>query len=483
MTRSLRRGVFSLLGARMAAQLTNFCVILYAAHRLEPAQYALVGISIVVIGLFDLMSELGLGLTVVQSRTLDKRQIDQIFWLAVVAGLGLTIVCYVAAPAIGWVFRKHQVVALIQALSGVMLVNALSMVPYKLLQRDLRFGQKATIDAGARITSGCVSLALLWLGFGAWALIYGYFANSLAKFVLSYTIHGYRPAFQRFWVRSGATAGFGLKVIAMRFSWYLRDQSDKLIGGRLLGQAEFGYYAFAFQITRTVFDIIQGVMSTVALPLLARAQDNPQQRSAAFVGLLRYTMLVAAPLFIGGALTADTLIQTVFSAKWIPAIAAFQVACIVQLLRLAYGILEELFMATGRPGYMFKLNVISISMLVPSFVVGAHWGMSGLLGAWLVVWPVLVAAWTKLVMRMHAIPLSAYVRAISPVIVAVTMMTVTVVLVQTLPRAGLALGLSTNLLVAVGMAASAYTLSLAVWDRATNQRVLRSFIHGKVGLD
>src|SRR5438105_3774100 len=85
--RSLLHGLAWTSAAKWAGQLLAWASTLIVARLLSPADYGLVGMAAVFLGLITLVSEFGLGTTVITLRRLTDHEVAQLNGLAVLVGL------------------------------------------------------------------------------------------------------------------------------------------------------------------------------------------------------------------------------------------------------------------------------------------------------------------------------------------------------------------------------------------------------------
>lgn len=418
MKTKMGKGIAGLTVAQLLTKIALLILMIYLAKILSPRDFALIGISYVAIGLFDLMSELGLGEAVVQRHKLTQETTDCIFWLTLITGFSLTIVSFLSAPFIELFFKKDGLAGIIRVLSPVMFINSIAAVPYKLIERELRFTTRAWIDLGGKGCAIGAAAMLAFLDFGLWSLIYSQVIGSLVRLIMSFNARPYLPKQIFFYRETRALLSFGSRIIGLRLAWYIRNQVDIFAAGRYLTTITFGYYSFAFQLVRAAYDVIHSVLSTISLPLLSRTQHEQILLKNTFLKLITYTQHIAIPIFVGGILLAEDLIVTIFDAKWLNAVPVFQVACFVALLRLINTVAEEVFISIGKPECSMMMNIYSTFILAIAFYFGVNYGLFGILFVWLTAMPTIIVLWLLFTLRKIDVPLTEYFSTLMPAVTA-----------------------------------------------------------------
>ena len=79
-------GVTRILGA-----VVSFCISVILARLLSPRDFGLIGMVLVFTGFASILSEMGLGASLVQHRAVSDRHLNTVFWVNVAAGTLLAI--------------------------------------------------------------------------------------------------------------------------------------------------------------------------------------------------------------------------------------------------------------------------------------------------------------------------------------------------------------------------------------------------------
>src|SRR5512141_1497566 len=131
---------FAWTGAVKAAiQLVTWASTFVVARLLTPDDYGVVGMATVFLGLVTVVSEFGLGMTIVTLRDLDEEQIAQLNGLAVLMGIIAFGVTAAMAMPLGLFFRSNRVPVVLLVLGTSFVISGFRVVPTALLEKDLQF--------------------------------------------------------------------------------------------------------------------------------------------------------------------------------------------------------------------------------------------------------------------------------------------------------------------------------------------------------
>ena len=161
------------------------------------------------------------------------------------AGVGLAPLALGLSPLVGLYFHSREVGVVAAALSGVLFVNASSVVPDALLRRRFSFLRRGVVDPLKALVYGAVGDALLAEGLGVWALVVATYASRRFAWSASGSSLAGCPTVAPFRLRCGASSPATRAITPA--SQFLRQASGILntaLLGRFLGLAPLGEYRF-----------------------------------------------------------------------------------------------------------------------------------------------------------------------------------------------------------------------------------------------
>lgn len=424
----LVKGIAWLSISRTLTQVYLFVVTICIANILSPADYAVMGVAMLVIGLLNLFTEFGLGQIIVQRIEITLEDTTALFWFVILIGAITSLIVILAARPAEVFFSKTGIRSVMTALAIIPLLKSLSIIPYKFIERNLRFETKAKIDLCSRFSAISIGAIAAFLGAGIWSLVSIQVSEGLILTVLAYSAEPIKIRFCFPMNNIKNMIGFGLNIIALRLAWYMRAGIAGVIGGKFLNKVDFGYYSFGFQLAQKLADVVANITSIVSVPILSRDQNDQEKLKIKYLMFTKYTALITFPVFIGGALLSKEIISVFLSDKWLPVIGIFRVACLVQILRIMNSLNENLFISIGKPNYSLRINIVSILTLTVSFLVGIRSGLNGLLIVWMVVFPLIFTGWSAYTFYYNHISCLSYFKSIKAAILASITMTLTILL-------------------------------------------------------
>jgi PST family polysaccharide transporter len=399
-------------GARL---LTSFVL----ARVLGPDRYGVVAIAYVYLSLATVLIDQAFGLLVIQRPTLDRTELGtatavNATGVALLAGLTLWI-----APLVAEYFHEPRVGPVIRVLAIDLVFRGLAAIPLGLLARRLGFKAIAVIQLLATVVACVAAVGAGFAGAGYWALVVQALVQDGFILIGAILMAGIPVlAMSRRGLR-GMIAFSGALMLAQLLD-FLGLNVDSLLIGRRLGAEELAFYGLAYRLMLLLLDVITGVISRVALPTLARAQDDPDRMQRGFLLSVRASTIGSFAAFSTAALTLPTLIPWLLGESWRPAVVPLVLLLAAACFRVILYMWGPLATAQGRTDLVLLWTFIVVSTTVVGFLVGIEWGINGVAASYVVSSGILVLPNAFHVGRQVGIRLSAFLAAIAPAAVALS---------------------------------------------------------------
>jgi PST family polysaccharide transporter len=461
--RSLVHGIAWTGGAKWLTQLFTWASTILVARVLGPDPYGLVAMAGVFLGLVTMFTEFGLGTSVVTLRDMTPNQIAQVNALAVLLGaLGMAITWALAVP-LAALYRTPELVWIIVALSTTFLISGVRVVPYALLQRDLRFRLLAILEGSQGLLYALANVAFALLGFGVWTLVLGAIASQLFLAVATVLAcpHGYqRP-------RSGDLRGvlsFSGNILIGRFAWYIYSNADFFVAGRVLGKSALGAYSLAWTLASIPIEKITALVARVTPAYFAAARDDNGALRRILLDVTEGLAFLTLPATLGLALVAPEFVALFLGDQWSAVTVPLQILCLFASFRSLVTLLPQVLNVKGDAGWTMRLGVATALLLPPAFYAGSRWGAEGIAMVWVLVYPLLTIPLYRRTCQRIALPARAYWSVLWPALGGAVAMGAVVLLA----RMALPVGwpLAARLGVLVGAGAITYAMA-AVWPQRT----------------
>ncbi|MEQ3554498.1 lipopolysaccharide biosynthesis protein [Pseudonocardia nematodicida] len=352
------------------------------ARLLTPDEFGAAAAALLIVGLTQLVTQLGVAAALVHRRDLGERDVAAAFWFSVLVAAVFAAVLALSAPVLNGLVGLPADSVLLPLLSIALVLAGATAVPLGLLQRDLRFRPMAMVDlvaAGPALIGVSVVLALA--GFGAAALAFGEIAAAAAKCVGYFALTRPSVALERpsvMWGRLKPLLGYGAGFsIAQLGNWFALN-ADKLVVANLLGTTSLGFYTRAYNLLSEPANVIGGAADKALFPAMARVRDDGERLRAAYVRSSSLVALATIPAAVLLCVLAPEVVGVLLGPQWGEAVLLVQVFALVLLPRTSYKISTSLTRATGAVYRAAWRQWLYAGYVVVLCVTGAlTWGIAG----------------------------------------------------------------------------------------------------------
>jgi O-antigen/teichoic acid export membrane protein len=176
----------------------------------------------------------------------------------------------------------------------------------------------------------------------------------------------------------------------------LAYNTDKILLGRFWGAEVLGIYSRAYQLITLPIDGLNSAISQVALPALARVQNDAERLRRHFLQGYGVFLAILVPLTVACGLFAGDIVRVFLGAQWADSAPVFMRLTPTMLVLAIINPLSWLMLATGRTTRSLSIAVaiaptviLGYSIGVPAGPQGVAMGLSGamlLLAAPVVLW-------------------------------------------------------------------------------------------------
>jgi teichuronic acid exporter len=421
--RSMARALAWNTVAKFLSQAFSWLSTIVVARLLTPYDYGLIGMAGVYLALATVVSQTGIGTTVLYVRDLTRRQIAELNTFSIGVGLFLTaLTCALAVPLARF-FSAPPLRALILVASITYSIDAFQVVPRALLQKELQFKLLSTIEATRFFCQALCCMVLAWLHFRYWSLVLGHIIGTLTStiFTLYWMRHEYaRPHL----LHLRQELRYARHVLFSGVAGYIYANADFGVVGRVLGAVPLGNYSVAWGIASVPVDKISSVLTGVTPAFFSAIQNNKPELRRYLLRLTEALSLATIPASIGLALVADSLILVLLGPKWRDAIGPLRLLSVFIAFRSLATLLPNLLTSIGDARFVMWFTAGSAILMPIAFFAGSHWGIDGVATAWMTAYPVILIPLYIRTLNQIGMRFKEYLSAVFPALSASAIMTV-----------------------------------------------------------
>jgi PST family polysaccharide transporter len=413
--------------------LLQLIVLAVLARLLSPEDFGVLGLAMIFVGFAALFSQLGVGPALIQRSELTPIHIRVAFTLSILLSLIFTFLMIPVAPWAAVFLRNDQVTDVLYVVSLNFFFAGIGVVAESLLKRNLRFKSLMWASVFSYLFGyALVGIALAWLGYGVWALVWATLSQSLLKSAILLLVnpHPLIPSLARRELRELLFFGGGFTLA--HFLNYSANQGDYFVVGRLMGSEALGVYNRAYQLMMLPAKYFGQVLTVVLFPVMAKLQDEKRQLTKAYLAGIAMVTLVSAPLGVLMVATASEIIEVVLGSKWSDTVLPFQILALGVVARGSYKIDDALARALGVMYQRSVRDAIYAAAVILGALVGLRWGLAGVAAGVLVAVVINYILALRMSMKLLDCSWSQILKALTPAIVPIVVVAVVATSVRSL---------------------------------------------------
>ncbi len=449
-------------GTQVLGQIVTWASTIAVVRLLSPSDYGLYAMSQAVVTALAFLNGQSFATSLIQTDRIDERRIGQVFGLLLLLNGGLALAQLLLAPFAARYYGEPLIAPMLRIQALIFLTIPFAALPQELLARRIEFRSQGIVNFASSMIGAATALSLAWFGFGVWALVYAPIAMfatraiglTLAARVLVKPVFDLRGA--------GDLVTFGGALTICQFLWIVQSQSDIVIAGRTFAPHELGLYSEALFLTLIITARFLPPINEVCFPTFAELYKTGQPLGPFFLRIQRTVALVVMPAYVGLSLVAAPAVATLFGPKWTamaPIVAGLALAMPAFALQI---VCSPATNGMGRPRTYMMTNGAGAVIFPLLFLAGIRFGPQGLVTAWWIGAPALLAFTYALTLPKIGVRARELAAALAPAVAATAVMAAAVLAARmTLP----ALPAPAELAVLAAIGGAAYLAALLTFAR------------------
>jgi lipopolysaccharide exporter len=380
---SLKARVFrggAWLGAgSFSEQVTRFVRNMILTRLLAPEAFGTMAVVLSACSVVQTIMDVGAKEALIQNpRGSEDEYVGAAWWMAFGRAATFWAVVSLIAPFIAKFYGNPALSSLFRvAAIGVLFDGAISARAYVAI-REMKFRKWAITNHGGAILGVLTTLALSFLLKNVWALVLGYCAESVGRFVMSFLLCPFLPprklplAAIRDLLKFSKKA-FGLSMLNLIFA-----RTDIFVLAKMFSPAELGLYTMAIYLVQTPASFVMNLLGQTLLPTFSQVQEDNERANRILLQVTSVLFLVGMPAFAFVFFCGGPLLTIIYGHRYGAAAASLVVASLVALLNLANGQLTSVMFGKGKPDLHRRCVVImAIVMMILIYPCVHYFGVVG----------------------------------------------------------------------------------------------------------
>lgn len=367
-TKKALKGISYVWALTIINRFISFVRTIFFARLLNPSQFGIYGIALIIIALLETLTETGINVFLVQRKENIEKYISTA-WVVSIARGSLISVAIIASSSI--------IVNFFQASNSTNVILLFSIVPFirgfinpsiVKFQKELRFNNELWFRFAILLVDTVISIALLNYYRSVSSIAIGLISGSLVEVFLSFIIVKPKPKIK---------IGKGYySLIFNNNKWitlsgifnYMYHNLDTIVVGRLLGTMNLGLYEMAYNISMLPITDVSDVVSRVTFPVYSLISGDKKRLRRAFIKSILLISFISILLGSVIYIFAEPLVTLFLGKNWLMIVGILRILVIFGVIRAISGSSSALFLAVGKQSYVTVVTLVSILALAVTIV-------------------------------------------------------------------------------------------------------------------
>ena len=343
---------------RCGAKLVSFVVSIVLARLLEPSVYGTVALFTVFTTILQVFIDSGLGTALIQKKNADDLDYSSVFYFNFVVCIILYLGMFIAAPYIAKFYGNMSLIPVIRVISLTLIISGVKNIQQAYVSSNMLFKRFFFSTIGGTIVSAFVGIFMAYIGMGVWALVAQQLSNAMIDTTILWITVKWRPKAVFSWERLKSLLAYGWKLLVAVLLDTVYNNLRNLVIGKMYSSADLAFYNQGDKFPKIIVTNINTSIDSVLLPTMSSEQDNKARVKEMTRRAIKTSTYIMAPLMMGLAFCAKTVVELVLTQKWLPCVPFLQIFCITYMFYPVHTANLNAIKAMGRSDIFLKLEII-----------------------------------------------------------------------------------------------------------------------------
>ena len=356
-----------------------FFVGIILARLLTPEEYGVMAMVSIFIAISNSIIDSGFSSALIRKVKVKPIEYNTVFYFNLLISLLLYICLFFISHFIALFFREPILCEVMRVIGLILIINALSIIPYTIFVREINFKTQTIISLIASVGSGVIGVWMAFSGQGVWSLVGQQLGRQCLNTLFLWFFCHWKPTVSFSMTAFKEMFGFGSKLLLSGLLDTIYKDIYYIVIGRCFSSSILGQYTRAKQFSMVFSTNLTTVVQRVSFPVLSSIQDDSIRLREAYRKVIKSTMLVSFACMLGLAAIAKPLLILLISDKWLPAVYFLQIVCFSNMLYPLHAINLNILKVKGRSDVFLKLEVIKKVLAIFPILVGVYLGIEMML--------------------------------------------------------------------------------------------------------
>lgn len=349
-----------------AQALTQLIFVMTMARLLTERDFGIFAVVSGIQGLALVLSEAGIGASIVQTLDGNKKFCDTAFTFSLILGIICALIVYLFADVVAVYNRTPELSIAIKVSSLTLLFNSLCSVPRAILQKNLSiFHIFVSTILPMLIGYIIIGTYLAFKGYGYWSMLWAVIVYNALKAIMFLCFSKFKPClcfslhyFKRIcYFSMGITGAQILNVIS--------TQTDKFVLGGIVGISSLGAFNRVKEIITMLVRYPHMIVDMIMFPTISRYQNDLKAVCKMHTDLNSVTITFSTLLVITLTMFSKEIILFILGSKWLYLAPIFDILIFSIIFNLSTSFTS---MSLRSLGLVYKIAYVRLFACITSIV-------------------------------------------------------------------------------------------------------------------
>lgn len=344
---------------RISYRVIGLTRIVILARLLAPNDFGVFGITTIVLGFLEIVTETGINVFLIQEKEKLSKFVNTAWVSSILRGFIIAVLIAISAHPISVFFDSPDSVSLLLLVALVPLIRGFINPSIVAQQKNLDFKKEFFYRGTVFFVEASFSVVLALVTHSAASLVYGLIVGAIFEVIYTFIVARPIPKlkfefniFKNIISRGKWVTGYGI------FD-YIYTQSDNIVVGKFLGPGALGIYDNAYTISTSPLTEVGDVFFRVTFPLFSKLSKNKVQLLDAFLKNIIVNALLMIPSGVVIFIFADPLVRILLGDGWLDAIPLVKLLSILGVVRGIANSTNSLLISLQKQKYSAIVTMVS----------------------------------------------------------------------------------------------------------------------------
>lgn len=363
--------VWSILD-KIGSQFIGMLIGIISARLLCPEDFGTIGCLTIFTSISAFIIESGFGVAMLRKETISREEYSAVFYFNVGLSIAIYLLLFIFSPKIEEFFEIKGLSNYARALFATLIINAVGIVQYIYIRKNFLFKKLTYANLICSIASGIVTLAMIKMGYGCWALVWQQLVLSIVRVAVVWILNPFKLSLSpKFKIIRELFSYSSILTLNYLISNIVNNLYNLLLG-KFYSVTDLGYYSHGRKYNDITTQVIIGSgISGVAAPSLAELNNDKARQKEYLEKFVKLGFFVTLPTLTLLSIAMPDIVTILFTDKWQPMVPYFRILSISGALFPLQNLYQHYFLMTGNKNLSFWVDMAKNALIILSIVICA----------------------------------------------------------------------------------------------------------------